>query len=60
MRYIALITIFPKYKSRFEIAKIEGFDSVEMLKTEVPQDLFILIMQENPSRDSDNVIRIDS
>ena len=25
-----------------------------MLKTEVPQDLFILIMQENPSRDSDN------
>lgn len=36
------------------LQKIEGFDSVEMLKTEVPQDLFILIMQENPSRDSDN------
>ena len=36
------------------LQKIEGFDSVEMLKTEVPQDLFILIMQENPCRDSDN------
>lgn len=36
------------------LQKIEGFDSVKMLKTEVPQDLFILIMQENPSRDSDN------
>ena len=36
------------------LQKIEGFDSVEMLKTEVPQDLFILIMQEHPSRDSDN------
>lgn len=36
------------------LQKIEGFGSVEMLKTEVPQDLFILIMQENPSRDSDN------
>lgn len=36
------------------LQKIEGFDSVEMLKTEVPQDLFILIMQENPSRDSGN------
>ena len=36
------------------LQRIEGFDSVEMLKTEVPQDLFILIMQENPSRDSDN------
>ena len=36
------------------LQKIEGFDFVEMLKTEVPQDLFILIMQENPSRDSDN------
>ncbi len=34
------------------LQKLDGFDDVQMLKTEVPQDLFVLIMQENPSRDS--------
>ena len=41
--------------------KIEGLQNRKMLKTEVSQELYALVMQENPSRYADNKLRpVDS